>query len=251
MVSLLRSAVNSFKFSLANFATTNAKSTHPPIVLEAVGILEDKCGIKVVGVTSDVMLCYVMLCYVMLCYVMLCYVMLCYVMLCYVMLCYVMLCYVMLCYVMLCYVMLCYVMLCYVMLCYVMLCYVMLCYVMLCYVMLCYVMLCYVMLCYVMLCYVMLCYVMLCYVMLCYVCLFNVSFNNSRCSLIQTNLKQFQGLHKALHLVHKEHVHFFHGTKCHVVDLGGRVHPSFPSGRFSNSCKSVEKCLGGGGVKAF
>ena len=40
-------------------------------------------------------------------------------------------------------------------------------------------------------------------------CLFNVSFYNSGCSLIQTNIKQFQGLHKALHLMHEEHVHLF------------------------------------------
>ena len=51
------------------------------------------------------------------------------------------------------------------------------------------------------------------YVMLCYVCLFNVSFYNSGCSLIQHNIKQYQGLHKALHLLHKEHVHCSHGTK--------------------------------------
>ena len=51
---LLRSIVNPLKFSLANFATTNTKSTQLfPLFWKAVGILEDKCGVKVVGVTSD------------------------------------------------------------------------------------------------------------------------------------------------------------------------------------------------------
>ena len=43
----------------------------------------------------------------------------------------------------------------------------------------------------------------------CIVCLFNVNFYNSGNSLIQTNIKQFQGLHKALHLLHKGHVNLF------------------------------------------
>ena len=33
--------------------------------------------------------------------------------------------------------------------------------------------------------------------------------------------------------------------RCHGVDWGGHVHPSFPRGRFSNFSKSVEKILGG------
>ena len=54
LVFLLRSIVNPLKFSLANFATTNAKSTQLfPLFWKEVGILEDKCGVKVVGVTSD------------------------------------------------------------------------------------------------------------------------------------------------------------------------------------------------------
>eukprot|EP00794_Sanderia_malayensis_P002699 gene2699-3120_t len=54
LVFLLRSIVNPLKFSFANFATTNAKSTQLfPLFWKAVGILEDKCGVKVVGVTSD------------------------------------------------------------------------------------------------------------------------------------------------------------------------------------------------------
>ena len=32
----------------------------------------------------------------------------------------------------------------------------------------------------------------------------------------------------------------------HGVDWGGHVHPSFPTARFSNFSKSVEKALGGG-----
>ena len=43
------------------------------------------------------------------------------------------------------------------------------------------------------------------FVLYCIVCLFNVSFYNSGCSLIQTNIKQFLGLHKAFYLLHKEH----------------------------------------------
>ena len=54
LVFLLRSIVNPLKFSFANFATTKAKSTKLfALFWKAVGILEDKCGVKVVGVTSD------------------------------------------------------------------------------------------------------------------------------------------------------------------------------------------------------
>ena len=54
LVFLLRSIVNPLKFSLANFATTSVSSVQLfPLFWKAVGILEDSCGIKVVGVTSD------------------------------------------------------------------------------------------------------------------------------------------------------------------------------------------------------
>lgn len=54
LVFLIRSIVNPLKFSLANFATTNATSVQLfTLFWKAVGILEDNCGIKVVGVTSD------------------------------------------------------------------------------------------------------------------------------------------------------------------------------------------------------
>ena len=35
--------------------------------------------------------------------------------------------------------------------------------------------------------------------------------------LIHTNIKQFQGLHKALHLLHKEHMHLFSWYYMHAV----------------------------------
>ena len=51
---LVRSVVNPLKFTLANFATTGATSVQMfPLFWKAVGILEDKVGIKVVGVTCD------------------------------------------------------------------------------------------------------------------------------------------------------------------------------------------------------
>ena len=50
---LVRSIVNPVKFSLANFATTNATSAQLfPLFWKAVGILEENVGMKVVGVTS-------------------------------------------------------------------------------------------------------------------------------------------------------------------------------------------------------
>ena len=53
LVFLLRSIVNPLKFSLANFATTSVTSVQLyPLFWKAVGILEESCGIKVVGVTS-------------------------------------------------------------------------------------------------------------------------------------------------------------------------------------------------------
>ena len=39
--------------------------------------------------------------------------------------------------------------------------------------------------------------------------LFNVSFYNSEYTLIKTNMKQFQGLHKTVHLLQDEHAHLF------------------------------------------
>ena len=54
LVFLLRSVVNPLKFSFANFATTNVTCVQLfTLFWKAVGILEDNCGIKVVGVTSD------------------------------------------------------------------------------------------------------------------------------------------------------------------------------------------------------
>lgn len=54
LVFLVRSVVNPLKFSLANFATNNATSMQLfPLFWKAVGILEDKCELKVVGVTCD------------------------------------------------------------------------------------------------------------------------------------------------------------------------------------------------------
>ena len=53
-VFLVRSIVNPMKFSLANFATTNATAVQLfPLFWKAVGILEENVGMKVVGVTSD------------------------------------------------------------------------------------------------------------------------------------------------------------------------------------------------------
>ena len=43
----------------------------------------------------------------------------------------------------------------------------------------------------------------------CIVWLFNVSSYDSGRSLIQTNIKEIQGLYIALHLLHKEHMHLF------------------------------------------
>ena len=54
LVFLVRSIVNPLKFSFANFATTGATSVQTfPLFWKAVGILEDKVLMKVVGVTSD------------------------------------------------------------------------------------------------------------------------------------------------------------------------------------------------------
>ena len=54
LVFLLRSIVNPFKFSLANFATTGATSYQMyPLFWKAVGICELQCGIKVIATTCD------------------------------------------------------------------------------------------------------------------------------------------------------------------------------------------------------
>ena len=54
LVFLVRSLVNPLKFSLANFATNNATSIQLfPLFWKAVGILEENCKLKVVGVTCD------------------------------------------------------------------------------------------------------------------------------------------------------------------------------------------------------
>jgi hypothetical protein len=54
LVFLLRSAVNPIKFAFANFATKNVTSLQLfPLFWKAVGILEDRCDLKVVAVVSD------------------------------------------------------------------------------------------------------------------------------------------------------------------------------------------------------
>ena len=54
LVFLICGIVNPIKFSLANFATSNVVSTQLfPLFWDAVAILEDSCGLKVMGVTSD------------------------------------------------------------------------------------------------------------------------------------------------------------------------------------------------------
>ena len=51
---LLRSVVNPFKFSLANFATKYATASQIfPLFWKAVGICEAQCAIKVVATTCD------------------------------------------------------------------------------------------------------------------------------------------------------------------------------------------------------
>ena len=54
LVFLIRSIVNPFKFSLANFATTGATSTQMfPLFWKAVSICELQCKLKVIAATSD------------------------------------------------------------------------------------------------------------------------------------------------------------------------------------------------------
>ena len=51
---LIRSIVNPFKFSLANFATTGATSYQMfPLYCKAVSICELQCNLKVVALTCD------------------------------------------------------------------------------------------------------------------------------------------------------------------------------------------------------
>ena len=57
-------------------------------------------------------------------------------------------------------------------------------------------------------CIVLYCIVLYCVVLYCIVC-FILIFNNSGCSLIQTNMTQFHGLHEAVYMLHKEYVHLF------------------------------------------
>ena len=59
--------------------------------------------------------------------------------------------------------------------------------------------------CIVLYCIVLYCFVLYCIVLYCNVFLILI-FNNSGCSLIQTIIKQFHGLHEAVHLLQKEHV---------------------------------------------
>ena len=56
---------------------------------------------------------------------------------------------------------------------------------------------CIVLYCIVLYCIVLYCIVLYCIVLYCR--LFNVSFYNSEYTLIKTNMKQFQGLHKTVH----------------------------------------------------
>ena len=54
LVFLVLSVINPLKFSLANFATSNAKAVQMfPLFWKSVGICEENCNLKVVGVTSD------------------------------------------------------------------------------------------------------------------------------------------------------------------------------------------------------
>ena len=54
LILLVRSIVNPLKFALANFATINVTSVQLfPLFWKAVGILEDKCNLQVVAITSD------------------------------------------------------------------------------------------------------------------------------------------------------------------------------------------------------
>ena len=54
LVFLIRSVVNPFKFSLANFATTNVQSSQIfALFWKAVAICETQCNIKIVATTGD------------------------------------------------------------------------------------------------------------------------------------------------------------------------------------------------------
>ena len=55
LVFLVRSIVNPLKFALANFAAKNVTAVQLfQLFWKAVGILEDKCNLQVIDVTSDV-----------------------------------------------------------------------------------------------------------------------------------------------------------------------------------------------------
>ena len=54
LVFLVRSIVNPMKFTIANFATKNVTATQLfPLFWKAVRILEERCKLKVMAVTSD------------------------------------------------------------------------------------------------------------------------------------------------------------------------------------------------------
>ena len=54
LVFLVHSVINPLKFSLANFATSNATAVQMfPLLWKAVEICVENCNLKVVGVTSD------------------------------------------------------------------------------------------------------------------------------------------------------------------------------------------------------
>ena len=61
------------------------------------------------------------------------------------------------------------------------------------------------------------CIVLYCIVLYCR--LFNVSFYNSEYTLIKTNMKQFQGLHKTVHSLQNEHAHLFSRNKVLIKFL--------------------------------
>ena len=103
----------------------------------------------------------------------------------------------------------------------------------------CYQLYCIVLYCIVLYCIVSYCIVLYCIVLYCIV-LFNVIFNNSGYSLIQTNIKQFQGLHKAVHLPHKGHVHLFSWNQVLIRLLNFLA---FSSGIALNGSKAVSRRL--------
>ena len=81
----------------------------------------------------------------------------------------------------------------------------------------CIVLYCIVLYCIVLYCIVLYCIVLYCIVLYCR--LFNVSFYNSEYTLIKTNMKQFQGLHKTDYLLQNEHAHLFSRYKVLIKFL--------------------------------